>query len=236
MAVHFVYRCHYGNPSEKWVRHFDADTVLDWFRSIWQPIPESDKPPYVAHEHAKKLLGRDVYSFGSLFTKIAEEEWPPPKTMRKLAEHLEEALYVNELKFGPHHVEIYTDDDELEMVIHIFDDHCAKSKPERTAFLRHDDWQLPDGAGSGKFKAKEDTRLLARDPKGTGTTYLAMLTFYASDNIDGLSGADRIDGLRLPDLPRFLLSTKPDVRKWPRELINIRGELLSANKLPKEEK
>lgn len=236
MAVHFVYRCHYGNPSEKWVRHFAADSVLDWFRSIWKAIPESDKPPHLADKYARKLLGRNVYSFESLFTKIAEEEWPPPKTMRQLVEHLEEALYVNEMKSGPHHVEVYTDDDELEMVIHIFDDYYVSAHPGRAAFLLHDDWQLPDGRGDGGFQTKEKTRRLARNPKGEGTTYLAFLAFYASDNIDGLSGAERIDGVRLPDLPRFLLSVEPDEGKWPAELTGIRAELLGGKKLLKDEK
>jgi uncharacterized protein (TIGR02996 family) len=235
VAVHFVYRCHYGNPSEKWVRHFDADTVLDWFRSIWTPIPNSERPPYLDHEHAKKLLGRDVYSFGRLFSMIHEEGWPPPKSMKQLVGHLEEALYVNEIKSGPHHVEVYTDDDELEMVIHIFDDHHAAKYPARTAFLLHEDWQLPDGSG-GTFTTKEKTHPLVRNPKGKGTTYFALLAFYASDNIDGLSGAFRFDGVRLPDLPRLILSTEPDEKKWPSELIGIREELLGGKKLPKNEK
>jgi hypothetical protein len=226
MAVHFVYRCHYGNPSEKHIRHFEADSALDWFRSIWKPIAETDTPPYRAYEHARELLGTNVYSFSSLFEKIAEHGWPPPKSMRELASRVEASLYVDEMKSGPHHVQVYTDDDDLEMVIYIFDDHYAVANPARAAFLLHDGWQLPDGAGPGGFGTKEPTRLLSRDRKGTGTTYLVFLAFYASDNIDGLSGADRIEGVRLPDLPRHLLTVEANDDEWPREMPDIRRALL----------
>ena len=43
MSVHVVYRCYYGGPSERHVRHFAADSVLDWFRSIWKAIQDEDK-------------------------------------------------------------------------------------------------------------------------------------------------------------------------------------------------
>jgi hypothetical protein len=226
MAVHFVYRCHYGNPSEKYVRHFGADTVLDWFRSIWKPVPESDTPPYRAYEHANELLGTNVYSFSSIFEKIAEHGWAAPRSMRELTERLEAALYVDEIDTGPHHVQVWTDDDDLEMVIYIFDDHHAAKYPARTAFLLHDGWQLPDGAGPGGFRTREPTRLVSRDRKGVGTTYFAVLAFYASDNIDNLEGAWRIEGVRLQELPRHLLMVDVSGDEWPREMPAIRRELV----------
>jgi uncharacterized protein (TIGR02996 family) len=221
MSVHFVYRCHYNNPNEKHIRHFEADTVLDWFRSIWQPIASDDH----AHTFAKQLIGCSVYSLGRLFVEIAEQQWLPPANMHRLASHLGRALYVNDMKSGKHYLQIYTDDDDLEMVIHVFDDHYVAAHPERAAFLLHEDWRLPDGAGDGSFRCSAATRLLARVRGGQGRTWLAILAYYASDNIDGLSGADRIDGVRLPDLARFLLCGDLDEAKWPRELIDVRDHL-----------
>jgi uncharacterized protein (TIGR02996 family) len=226
MTVHFVYRCHYNNPSEKHIRHFEADTVLDWFRSIWRPIPSGEE----SWAFVEGRIGCWVHSFGRLFVDVAEQHWPPPATMRQLVGYLESSLHVDEIKAGKNHVQIYTDDDDLEMVIHIFDDHYVAAHPERAAFLLHEDWQLPDGAGDGSFRSSAPTRLIARDRGGRGRTWLAILAYYASDNIDGLSGAERIDGVRLPDLARFLLSSEPDEDRWPRELIELRdrlGQLLS---------
>ena len=36
MPVYFVYRCHEGAPSEKYVRRFEYDTVLDWAKAVWK--------------------------------------------------------------------------------------------------------------------------------------------------------------------------------------------------------
>ena len=80
MAVHFVYRSHYDNPTCFYVKRFKADSVLAWFQSIWQPVRADD-----AGDHADQLLGTSVYSFGNLFEKIDDEEWPAPKTMKVLA-------------------------------------------------------------------------------------------------------------------------------------------------------
>jgi uncharacterized protein (TIGR02996 family) len=221
VSVHFVYRCHYGNPNEKFSRHFPADTVLDWFRSIWRPIASQDE----AYDFAGELIGCNVYSFSSLFTSIAEGGWPPPTNMRRLRDCLEDSLYVNEMNAGKNHVQIYTDDDDLEMVIHIFDDHYTAAHPERAAFLLHDDWKLPDGAGDGSFRTSAATRALARVRGGKGRTYLPILGFYASDNIDALAYSYRLDGLRLPDLARFLLCTELDEDNWPGELFDLSEEL-----------
>jgi uncharacterized protein (TIGR02996 family) len=221
MAVYFVYRCHYGNPSEKHVRRFEADTVLDWFRSAWKPIADPDK----AHAFARKLVGCRVYSLGSLFEKIAENAWAPPATMRQLTRHLHDALYVGEMKAGPHHVQIATDDDELEMAVYVFDDHYRAAHPGKADFLLNDGWQLPDGAGDGAFATRERNQLLHRRRGGDGRTYLAFLAFYDSGNLDDLAGGFRFDGVRLPDFPRVLLAADPDEDEWPRELVAIRTEL-----------
>jgi uncharacterized protein (TIGR02996 family) len=140
------------------------------------------------------------------------------------------------MKSGPHHVQVYTDDDDLEMVIYIFDDHYIAAHPGRAAFLLHDGWQLPDGAGQGGFRTREPTRLLSRDRQGTGTTYLAILAFYASDHIENLSGADRIEGVRLPDLARHLLEVDVEGDEWPREMPALRRELLRVPKSAAQER
>ena len=62
MAVYFVYRSHYQNPGGKHVKTFAADTVLDWFRSVWKPIPETDPGgnEYPARDHADPVVYRHL--------------------------------------------------------------------------------------------------------------------------------------------------------------------------------
>lgn len=211
MAVYFVYRSQYGNPGGFHVRRFAADSVLDWFRGIWKPIPD-EEPDYKAHAHAEQLIGRRVYSFGSLFRCIHEHGWPPPKTMKELAGHLESALYVNELRSGPNHVQILTDDDELEMAIYIFDDHDAKKHPDRCAFLMRDDWVLPDGMTTGKFKSPAGVPKQPKHVAGEGCTYVACFVAYDGGELTDLSPGERccvIPNVRVPDLPRFLFPLAP---------------------------
>jgi uncharacterized protein (TIGR02996 family) len=210
MAVYFVYRSHYGNPGAFHVRRFDAETVLDWFRSIWKGIP-NEQPTWEASSYAEKLIGRSVYSFGSLFGSIHEHNWPPPKSMNELGRRLNNAVYVGELQGLGHHIQILTDDDELEMAIYIFDDHYVKKHPDRCAFLMREDWVLPDGMASGAFKPPRGVPKLNAGQQGEGCTYLAHFAAYDSGSLTDL-GPDEgfcltgcVPGVRVPDFPRFLV-------------------------------
>lgn len=213
MAVYFVYRSHYDNPSAFYLKRFDADTVLDWFHSIWKGVPD-EGPKYLASDHAKKLIGRNVYSFGSLFGKIHENDWPPPKTMNALGARLNDALYVGELQGLSHHVQILTDDDELEMAIYIFDDHYAKKHPDRCAFLMRDDWVLPDGGANGSFKLPRWVRAEKDRVAGEGRTYFAHFAAYDSGGLtdlgpDGFSQCGVLKNVRVPDVARYLFTLIP---------------------------
>ncbi len=219
MSVYFVYRSHYQGPSGKHVHRFDADTILDWFRAHWKPLDEE-----AADEYARKLLGCRVYSFGRLFVGIAEHSVAPPKTMRELAGHLQSFLYVNEMRSSPHTVQIYTDDDELEMAIYFFDDQYLADYPARAAFLTHGEWALPTTAVEGAFKPAERTKELKPRGRGPGTTWAVFNTCYASDNLDYLRGGARFQGVRLPDLARQLLLTRLDKDEY--ELLAVREALL----------
>jgi len=53
MPVYFVYRCSYGSPSEKFVRRFEYDTVLDWAKAVWKVHDTRED----AERYAEKLFG-----------------------------------------------------------------------------------------------------------------------------------------------------------------------------------
>jgi uncharacterized protein (TIGR02996 family) len=226
MAVYFVYRSHYDNPGAFYLKRFAADTVLDWFRSIWKGVP-NEEPDYGASDHAQKLIGRNVYSLGSLFGKIHEESWPPPKTMNALGGRLNDALYVGELKGGAHHIQILTDDDELEMAIYLFDDHYAEQHPDRCAFLMRDDWRLPDGGANGEFKPPRGVPTEKHRLAGEGRTYFAHFASYDSGGLtdlgpDGFTQCGVVRNARVPDVARFLFT--PDIQA-AREEEGPRSEL-----------
>jgi uncharacterized protein (TIGR02996 family) len=229
VSVTFVYRCHYQGPSEKHLRRFEDATVLDWFRNHWQGIADYD----AAHEHAEQLLGCHVYMFSRLFVRIAEENWPPPEDAAGLEACLDRSLY-NSLgvECSEHAVQVGTDDDELEMAMYFFDDHFLKKHGKLAAFLLHEDWKLPGGQREGRFRPAEECTDLLHE--GKGATYAVFLTFYASDNLDGLEGGYRIKGVRLPELGRYLETLDPgEMDDWPSELRELRAQLFPAGKKAK---
>src|SRR5437868_3451888 len=121
MAVYFVYRCHYGAPSEKHVRRFEYDTVLEWAQAVWLEFGTDD----AAYAYAKELLGGlQVYGFGDLFRAESHVRGHlrigPPQTMEDVHNWFQ-SMYDPTPANGPHHVQIVTDDDEIDMAVIVFD-------------------------------------------------------------------------------------------------------------------
>jgi uncharacterized protein (TIGR02996 family) len=244
MAVYFVYRSPYEGPSGKHLKRFpDDDTVLDWFRNSWrflgwgegEPPAGEGKPARVRRRRAGReavdrlsdTLGCDVYGFGTLFERAAEHDLPPPASDRQLDEYLQQYLYSEgPILYRPHLLTVKTDDDELELAYHFFDDHYLARHGKRAAFLLHDGWQLPGGHGKAGFRASEPTSELKPAGKGEGTTYLIFHAFYDSSNLIDLPGGYRIKGARVPDLARYLARVRPP-EDWPLELLLLRSQLLA---------
>jgi uncharacterized protein (TIGR02996 family) len=201
VAVYFVYRCHYGTPSEKHVRRFEYDSVLDWAKDVFKPIASREQ----AFAYAEKLLGGlDVYSFGSIFSGAAENDLGPPRKMADVKQWFG-GMYVVEEAHGPHHIQILTDDDEIEMAVYVFDDHYRKAKPGKADFLLLDGWELP--AGDSRKPLPKLPRTDAVKPAGDGKGTLYTVSLFAADscNLTDLSPSSRIEGLRVPDLARHLI-------------------------------
>src|SRR5262245_38200704 len=141
MPIWFVYRSPADGPMSKHVQRLDgADTLLDWFRAIWQAIPDSDE----ASTLAGRLLGTDVYCFGHLFVRIAEENLAPPATVEEVHKAVRGAFYIGgEYRGTRDTIQVATDDDEVGLAAYWFTDAFAKAHPERVAYLLHNDWRLP---------------------------------------------------------------------------------------------
>lgn len=201
MAVYFVYRCHYGAPSEKHVRRFEYDTVLEWAQAVFRQLPNDE-----AYEYAEKLLdGLEVYSFGSMFR--TDDEHPPrerPRTMEDVGGWFSD-MYDQGQENGSHHIQVLTDDDEREMAVYVFDDHYRAANPGKADFLLLDGWELPAGASDAPTPALPETNPYDKPGTGDGSVYLFSLFCSDSCNLSDLSPPGRIDGLRLPDLAGHLL-------------------------------
>jgi uncharacterized protein (TIGR02996 family) len=175
------------------------------------------------------LFGRSIYGFGSLFLAIAEHSLAPPKTSRELIQLLHDYLYVEgELLAEPHAIQVLTDDDELQMAYYFFDDDFLKRSGKRAAYLLQQDWRLPADHGGGRFKPGLPTTEFAPPGPWQGSTYLVFLWYEDGLNLDDLSGAYRLDGVRVPDLAKYLARIRPEQPlDWPYQLRNFSEPLLA---------
>src|SRR5262245_31507130 len=203
MAVYFLYRSHCNAPGEPFVWRFPFDTVLDWARAIWKPIPNQKK----AFEYARSQLGgKDVWVFARLFEAIANVEIAPPESMAELLSAFTEACYAEEEDSGPHHLQVLVDDGSDQEGLYLFDDHFLAGAPGLTDFLLVDDWELPaDFASVGAPEFPESALI---NPIGTakGSVYGIELRREDRYNLEDLGCPGRLDGVRLPDLCRQLLT------------------------------
>lgn len=228
MAVYFVYRSHYDLPSGKHLRRFDDATVLDWFSDRWDYLVHGDgKPDESARARLRDLLGCHVYGLGSLFEAAAEEDVPAPESDEQLDACLHTHLYSEgPILYEPHCLTVQTDDDELEMAYYFFDDDYLRRHRARAAYLLHEDWRLPSGHAGGHFRPRRQPIDLSPAGTGEGATYLVFNAYYDSSNLSDLEGGHRIEGVRLPDLARYLAQNSPEDRHCPFELRLLRSQLL----------
>ena len=126
---------------------------------------------------------------------------PVPKSDKQLKDYLTDHLYVeSEMKYQPHLLQVWTNDDEIELAYFFFDDHYLQRHPGRAAYLLHEDWKLPTASAEGPWKTSIPTQPLTPARRQPGTTYLALLTFCDSLNLCDLTGAWHLKGVRVPDL------------------------------------
>jgi uncharacterized protein (TIGR02996 family) len=202
MSVFFVYRCPYCGPAGLHVKRFEEESILDWLRRHWDHLMEDPKE---AGARAEEMLGCRVYSFPVSFQEAAQEGLPAPATTHEMEAFLSRGYIPEEPYLSPHLVQVCTDDDERGLAYYLFDGHYLKEHAALAAFLTREDWKLPPGRGPGGFVSTEPTVLLQAKGKEEGTTYLVDLDSVG--DMDDLCDAHRLEGVRLPDLARFLLRT-----------------------------
>jgi uncharacterized protein (TIGR02996 family) len=227
MAVYFVYRCHYGAPSEKHVRRFEYDTVLDWAKAVWKQF-DNDA---AAIRYAKQLFGdMPVDPFWGLF----HIETPQPRKTADVKQWFADAMYSEEEAHGPHHIQVLTQWNENQRAVYVFDDHYRAKKPGKADFLLLDGWELPAGESDAREPKLPRSSSVAPSGAGEGTLYFADTYIDCKYNLEDLGGAQHIRGLRVPDLARYLL-TQTDLDEGEYALDIVRDGLLAVLEKPKGE-
>jgi uncharacterized protein (TIGR02996 family) len=223
MTVYFVYRSHYDDPAGKRLERFSEATVLDWFRNHWLFLADP-------RASTAELFGFSIYGFDSLFRSVIDNALPPPESDEQLGEYLSQYLYsAGPVLYQPHLLTVQTDDDELMVCYYVFDDIYLSEHGQRAAYLLEDGWRLPAGHNEDRvFEPSEPSDDFSHHGTGFGTTWLAIFAFEDSGNLRELGTASRFEGVRIPDLCRYLACGPDPSDLWSNYLLLLRSQLLSS--------
>jgi uncharacterized protein (TIGR02996 family) len=222
MPVYFVFRSHDGTPTEKHVRRFEYDTVLDWARAVWK-LHETREEAQRYAEHLFGDIGVEV--FCGLFHDQGEESTGRPRTMADVKLWFSD-MYCEEEAHGAHHIQVLTEWGDEQRAIYLFDDHYRNKKPGKTDFLLLDGWELPAGESTAPAPRLPPTTAVDSGG-GEGKLYLICKYVDCKYHLEDLDRPEHINGLRVPDLARYvLLHPDPDEIAFP--LHKVRAGLLEV--------
>lgn len=232
--LYFVYRSGYEGPSRKRVvRVDDCPSPLEWFRrgcaeaKGWAGMDEEARVE-AAQELVRAGCGGEVYGLWSVYEAVAQHGLAPPESWAGLKELLGKHLYVEgEVVVEEPTVRVLTDDDEVTLAYTFLPESHALLHPERTAYLLHEEWQLPTSAGEPVgFRAPVPLPVVRPPGAGPGTTWVVSLADQDSSFLSDLEdspAAIALPGVRLPDLPGYLREVS--VGDWPDLLLALRAAL-----------
>ncbi|MBY0458801.1 MAG: hypothetical protein K2V38_15800 [Gemmataceae bacterium] len=207
MPVYFVHRCVFGAPTETFLTRFEHDTVLDWARAVWRRFDTREE----GERYARELFpGTNVDAFHHIFHPHADYALAqPPRDMDEVGLWFD-AIYCEDTAHGPHHIQVMTEWDDNQRAIYVFDDHYRAANPGKADFLLLDGWRLPAGESDDpapEFELGEP----AGTGDGEGQLYFCDNCVGSKYQLEDLNAARHVEGVRLPDLARYLLlQPKPD--------------------------
>lgn len=127
MKIYFVYRSPYHNPNCKYLKIFEASSILAWFQENWDKIEDPS------------FLGQEIYGLNDW--KRLEKY---PNSYEELFKEIDKKCYTNRTEFSEHCIQVQTDDDEIHLAWYIFDEIFKNEhKKQLTAYLMYESYQLP---------------------------------------------------------------------------------------------
>jgi hypothetical protein len=244
MAAYFCYRSPYDSLLGRHLQPLPDETVLAWFQRNWDCAGNSkDEDDWHARssDWLQSELDCDPYGLSSIFSAARREKLSCPRSDAKLFSLLREYLYVeSDRKKGilcqRGAIQVYTDDDNLDVSYYFWDDRYLAKHADRAAFIGLRGWRLPTKAGKGPYKAPVPVRTIPTGCDGRGGIYL--VTIQEPSKCELLSLKDNpprfLPGLRLPDLPDFLRGRRPEP-EWGPELTVLWAELPEPKQMSEDD-
>ena len=211
--IHVIYRTPYHAPMSTWLVTFDDATLFDWFDRIWPVFDEGveieSKRWYEIVQETSDEIGLDkIYGFWFLIESMAKSSKPANES--ELQKWLDGRNYPEgSIQAETHAFQAWTDDDETDLAVMIFDDHYRKANPQRVEFLLREKWELPVNIQADHdFRWEGKNNLL--QPKGTeeGNVWACLMVVDDCCWLMDLLGPFRFEGtpvsythLTLPTTP-----------------------------------
>ena len=243
--MYFVLRSNYEVPSGHRVVEFDDGSVLGWIQKHWadaslrKMAKKGDDD--AMHDRTRALVGEGVYGFSGIWRAMAKWGKHPPKSYAELEKFFASVDYPEgDLSAGEHVVQVTTDDDAIELAWYLFDEEFVRAHPERTAYLLHGEWRLPEEhLEAGLELEVESVTEFDTGTRAAGVVYCVFLSACDGMTISELAGCFSFRGVRLPEFGEFLVSQEIPVvesrwdathleSRWPDELILTRALLRIA--------
>ncbi|MFD0714755.1 hypothetical protein [Paenibacillus sp. GCM10027626] len=233
MKIYSVLRSNHLQ-NNRYVKIFEAGSILEVFQGFADFARQSAEEGDETVNETELYFGVSIY--GSYGWIEAVCEGLELNTLADLQASLEEHWYTDEVIAEAGFMQIYTDDDEIDMVWYLFDEHYAAKHPERTILYTEYGDRLPlqadekpDAEGSFKYEGQQIDIAPAGD--GEGRLYMVMVATYDSGVLCDLPGYGQIDGIRLPELENWLRGSQPASEEWEYDA-PIRYLSLIAKALP----
>lgn len=200
MKIYFAYRTAY-KTNNRFIKAFEADSILDFFQKYWHKFTSDDY---------EEFLGTDIYSFPiERYNSENDSTIIPtvPQSMDELINEFHNCLYVNDLQSCDDYVEVWTDDDEIELIWCVFTENYKNQNMDKLAIWFYD--TLPTQVSSNTdFEPKMNLpHIKVGDSKDC--CYLIDNTIYDSENSENINSI-QIIGTNLADLVKNLKSVKFD--------------------------
>jgi uncharacterized protein (TIGR02996 family) len=220
--VIYLYRSFDGGPSGRYAKWFPQATILEWFQHHWNHLAVED-----TEESARRL--RDLLQSDGWFL------WNPfacavqcPQSNDELLRLLNGSTHEHASQVDPFCLQVFTEEDGEGGALFYVDDAYLARAGERAAFLLHDDWKLPEEIVGNPEPFVPAVEIKPLSPRSTreGTSYLVWLERMSKYPLDDFPYVDRIEGVRLSDLARHLITADLTDIYWGTREYQLRAALL----------
>ena len=227
MNVYFVCRTPY-QENFKFHKKFRKISVLDWFQYFWR-IDRSDEDSFYAN--LKEYIGISVYGLDryGLANAIYEGDAIMPQNYEELINCLIEYSYVKKISIHNNNLlQVYTDDDEVDIAYYIFDEQYLQENKLKVEYLLMQELNM--GYSDARFSEQVYVKTLFTKQESLNSTYFVVFSAWGDNNMYNLekyrNSVICIKGVELEKLPDFLYSwnplTTPDL--VPTELLLLKSQ------------